>query len=84
MIAKLDRLSRSVFDFVTSCWAATRQGWSSIAIDLGIHKTTSTGQVVAGLLMQIDEWEAKIVGERTNAALAAAKRNYGVVPGPAG
>ncbi|MFJ4224974.1 recombinase family protein [Microbacterium sp. NPDC089695] len=82
VIAKLDRLSRSVVDFGNILRTATKQGWSLIALDLGIDMTTATGQLVAGILMQVAEWEAKIIGERTKAALAVAKKERGIVPGP--
>lgn len=82
MITKLDRLSRSVVDFGNILRTATRQDWSLIALDLGIDMTTATGQLVAGILMQVAEWESKIIGERTKAALAVAKRERGIVPGP--
>nr|WP_307364442.1 recombinase family protein [Microbacterium murale] len=32
--------------------------------------------------MQVAEWEAKIIGEGTKAALAVVKRERGIVPGP--
>lgn len=82
MIAKLDRLSRSVVDFSNILRTATNQGWRLIALDLDIEMTTTSGQLVAGILMQVAEWEAKIVGERIKATLAIAKKERGVVPGP--
>lgn len=82
VVSKLDRLSRSVVDFGNILRTATKQRWSLIALDLGIDMTTATGQLVAGILMQVAEWEAKIIGERTKAALAVAKRDRGVIPGP--
>lgn len=36
--------------------------------------TTATAQLVAGILIQIAEWEANIIGGRNNAALAGARR----------
>jgi len=83
VVAKLDRLSRSVVDFGNILKRATQRGWRLIALDLGIDMTTPTGQLVAGILMQVAEWEAKIIGERTKAALAVAKKERGIVPGPA-
>lgn len=82
VIAKLDRLSRSVVDFGNILRTATEQGRSLIALYLGIDMTTATGQLVAEILMQVAEWEAKLIGERTKAALAVAKKERGIVPGP--
>lgn len=73
MIAKLDRLSRSVVDFAQLLKAAKRRGWAVVCLNPDVDTTTPNGKLCAGILMQVAEWEAEVISERTKDAMAAAK-----------
>lgn len=72
-VAKLDRLSRNVVDFANILDVANRQGWSLMLLDVGVDTSTPNGKLVAGLMVQVAEWERDLIGLRTKEALAAAK-----------
>jgi DNA invertase Pin-like site-specific DNA recombinase len=74
VVAKLDRLSRSVHDFSGILKLASSRKWSVVAIDLGVDTSTPTGKLVANVMMSVAEWEREVIGERTSAAMQAAKR----------
>lgn len=73
VVAKLDRLSRSVVDFSNTLATARKQGWAMVLLDLGVDTATPNGKLVAGLMAQIAEWERELIGQRTREALMAAK-----------
>jgi DNA invertase Pin-like site-specific DNA recombinase len=73
VVAKLDRLSRSVVDFANTLGTAKREGWAVVLLDLGVDTLTPNGKLIAGLMAQIAEWEREIIGARTKEALAAAR-----------
>jgi DNA invertase Pin-like site-specific DNA recombinase len=73
VVAKLDRLARSVADFANLVRLAEHQGWAILACDLGVDMTSPTGGFLANLTASIAEWERKIIGARTREALAAKK-----------
>lgn len=74
IVAKLDRLSRSVHDFSGLLKLSSARKWSVVAIDLGVDTSTITGKLVAQIMAAIGEWEREIIGARTSAAMQAAKR----------
>ncbi|GAA1936610.1 hypothetical protein GCM10009775_30650 [Microbacterium aoyamense] len=74
IVAKLDRLSRSVADFARVLELARARGWALVAIDLGVDTSTPTGELVANVMMSVAQWERRVIGERTSAAMQAAKR----------
>jgi len=73
IVAKLDRLSRSTVDFGLLLEDAMRQDWAILALDVGVDTSTPNGEMIAGILMSLAQWERKLIGQRTKAALAAAK-----------
>jgi len=73
VVAKLDRLSRSVLDFARIMETAADEGWSLVVIDLGVDTTTPNGELVANIMISMAQWERRIIGERTKSALAAVK-----------
>jgi DNA invertase Pin-like site-specific DNA recombinase len=77
VVSKLDRLSRSVVDFAGLVARAQRRGWALVALDLGLDMTTPAGGLVANVMASVAEWERRVIGERTAAALAA-RRAAGV------
>lgn len=77
VVAKLDRLSRSVVDFAGLVARAQRRGWALVALDLGLDMTTPTGGLVANVMASVAEWERRVIGQRTKDALAV-KRAQGV------
>ncbi len=52
VVAKLDRLSRSVIDFAGVMSVAGKQGWAVVALDLGVDMTTPAGRLVAPVEVQ--------------------------------
>lgn len=75
VVARLDRLSRSVHQFFGLLALANARRFSIVAFDLGIDTETITGKLVAQILCAIGEWEREIIGQRTSAAMQVAKRN---------
>jgi DNA invertase Pin-like site-specific DNA recombinase len=77
VVAKLDRLSRSLIDFAGLLERARREGWAVVALDLGVDTTTPAGELVANVMAAVAQWERRVIGERTKAALAV-RRAEGV------
>jgi DNA invertase Pin-like site-specific DNA recombinase len=77
VVAKLDRLSRSIVDFVGLMDRAQRKGWHVVALDLGVDTRTPQGEMVANVMASFAQFERRIIGQRTKDALAI-KRQQGV------
>lgn len=71
IVAKLDRLSRSVIDFgLLLEWLEGAEA-SLIALDLGVDTSTAGGRMIAHVLMAVAEWERDTIADRTRAGLAS-------------
>jgi DNA invertase Pin-like site-specific DNA recombinase len=77
VVAKLDRLSRSVADFASLLDQAQRGNWGLVVLDLGVDTTTPAGELVANVMAAVSQWERRAIGVRTREGLAA-KRAAGV------
>lgn len=73
VVAKLDRLSRSMLDFAGMVALSQEQGWGIVALDLGVDTSTPNGKLVANIIMALAEWERELIGQRTKDALGAVK-----------
>jgi DNA invertase Pin-like site-specific DNA recombinase len=73
VVAKLDRLSRSIVNAANIINAAQAQGWSLVMLDLGVDLTTAGGRMVAHNFMSFAQYERELISERTKAGLAAKK-----------
>jgi DNA invertase Pin-like site-specific DNA recombinase len=73
VVAKLDRLSRSIINAANIIESATAQGWSLVILDLGVDLSTATGRAFANTLMVFAQLERELISERTKAGLAAKK-----------
>jgi DNA invertase Pin-like site-specific DNA recombinase len=80
VVAKLDRLSRSLLDFAGLMEGARRKGWSVVALDLGVDTSTPAGEMMANVLATFAQFERRLIGQRTRDALAV-KRAQGVTLG---
>jgi DNA invertase Pin-like site-specific DNA recombinase len=80
IVAKLDRLSRSLVDFAALMERAQRERWNIVALDLGVDLTSPHGEFLASVMAAISRWERRVIGQRTAEGLAAAKAK-GVLPG---
>jgi DNA invertase Pin-like site-specific DNA recombinase len=77
VVAKLDRLSRSLLDFAALMDLSRRKGWALVALDLGVDTTTPSGEMMANVLAVFAQFERRLIGQRTREALAV-KRRQGV------
>jgi DNA invertase Pin-like site-specific DNA recombinase len=81
VVAKLDRLSRSLLDFANLMARAQAKGWNLVALDLGIDLSTPAGEFLASIMASAAQWERRIIGQRTREGMAA-KKVAGVRLGP--
>ena len=49
VVAKLDRLSRSLLDFAGLMDRSQKKNWSLVALDLAIDTTTPSGELMANI-----------------------------------
>ncbi len=77
VVAKLDRLSRSMIDFTAVMAKAQKQGWALVALDCAVDTTTPAGEAMANVLATFAQFERRLIGQRTREALAE-KRRQGV------
>lgn len=73
VVAKLDRLSRSVSDFAAILAQSQIEDWALDICDLGVDTTTPSGKMVAQIMMVLAEWEREMIGDRTKRALEQAR-----------
>jgi DNA invertase Pin-like site-specific DNA recombinase len=73
IVAKLDRLSRSLLDFAALMERSRRNGWQLVALDLGVDTATPSGEMMANVLATFAQFERRLIGQRTRDALAAKK-----------
>jgi DNA invertase Pin-like site-specific DNA recombinase len=77
IVAKLDRLSRSLVDFAALMERSRRMTWNIVALDLGVDTSTPSGEMMANVRAVFAQFERRLIGERTREALAA-KRILGI------
>jgi DNA invertase Pin-like site-specific DNA recombinase len=80
IVARMDRLSRSLLDFASIMQDAQAQGWALVALDAPADPTTPAGELMATMLAAFAQHERRLISARTCAALAE-KRAAGVVLG---
>lgn len=68
VVAKLDRLSRSLLDFATLTDRARRSGWSLVTLDLMVDTTTPAGEALANVLATFAQFERRMIGLRSREA----------------
>jgi DNA invertase Pin-like site-specific DNA recombinase len=73
VVAKLDRLTRSVADLGDLLDWFTAAGASLIALDVDFDSGTPTGKMLAQIMVVVAEWERGIIAQRTRDGLAAAR-----------
>jgi DNA invertase Pin-like site-specific DNA recombinase len=77
VVAKLDRLSRSLLDFAALMEDARTEGWALVALDIGVDTTTPSGEMIANVMATFAQFERRMIGQRTKDALAV-KKGQGV------
>lgn len=77
MVAKIDRLSRSVADASRLLEQASRNGWRVLSADLAVDQTTPAGEAAASMMIVFSQLERRLISQRTKDALAQ-KRAQGV------
>jgi DNA invertase Pin-like site-specific DNA recombinase len=80
MTAKLDRLSRSTRDFSEMLDQAMYYGWKLVILDCDVDTSTPAGEMLAGMMAQVAQFERRMIGLRTREALAV-KKSQGIVGG---
>lgn len=71
LIAKLDRLTRSVADWQTLIdgYFGERAGKQLFSVGDSIDTRTAAGRLVLNVLLSVAQWEREAIGERTKAVL---------------
>ena len=64
VVAKMDRLCRSVACAADIMNAAQTQGWA-LVMDFGLNLGTPTGRLMAQMLAMFAEWEREMISTRT-------------------
>jgi len=82
VVAKLDRLSRSLLDFAGLMERAQEEGWVIIALDLGLDMSTPSGELMGNVMASFALYERRLIGQRTRDALAAARAGGTRLGGP--
>ena len=73
VVAKLDRLSRSVLDFAGLMETSKDEGWSLVVLDLGVDTTSTNGKLIVHIMIALAQWERELIGDRTRTALKAVR-----------
>ena len=73
VVAKMDRLARSVRHAADIMHAASEQGWNLVILEGGIDLATPSGRAMAQMLATFSEYEREMISKRTKDALAQRK-----------
>lgn len=73
IVAKLDRLTRSVRDLGELLERFERRGVSLVSVAESLDTGTAAGRLVLNVMASVSQWEREVIGERTREALAHKK-----------
>jgi DNA invertase Pin-like site-specific DNA recombinase len=76
IVAKLDRLTRSVKDLCELLELFERRGVALISVAESLDTSSASGRLVMNIMAAVSQWEREAIGERTRDALQH-KRNQG-------
>jgi site-specific DNA recombinase len=76
LIAKLDRLTRSVVDLGALLARFTRHGVALVSVAESLDTASAAGRLVLHIMASVSQWEREAIAERTRDALAH-KRSKG-------
>ena len=80
IIAKLDRLTRSVKDLCTLLERFERRGVALISVAESLDTGSAAGRLVLNIMTAVSQWEREAIGERTrDATRSFHKRASGVI-----
>jgi DNA invertase Pin-like site-specific DNA recombinase len=69
VVAKLDRLTRSVGDLDRLMKLFERKGVALVSLQESLDATTATGRLMMNPLASVSQWEREVIGERTRDAM---------------
>src|SRR5262249_18269207 len=69
IIAKLDRLTRSVADLAELLKRFERRGVSLVSVADALDTRSAAGRLVLNIMVSVSQWEREAIGERTKDAL---------------
>lgn len=81
VVAKLDRLTRSVRDLADLIDLCAKHDVALVSVGETLDTSTAAGRMVVNMLGVVAAWEREVIGERTASALAHKRRN-GCAYGP--
>jgi DNA invertase Pin-like site-specific DNA recombinase len=77
LVAKLDRLTRSLYDLAGLMERARREHWALVALDLAVDTASPSGEAMTNMMGTFAQFERRMIGQRTKDALRV-KRDQGV------
>lgn len=83
IIAKLDRLTRSVKDLAELLERFERRGVALISVAESLDTSSAAGRLVLNIMTAVSQWEREAIGERTRDAMSHKRSNgqrVGTVP----
>jgi DNA invertase Pin-like site-specific DNA recombinase len=83
IVAKLDRLTRSVKDLAELLERFTKRGVSLVSVAESLDTGTAAGRLVLNIMTAVSQWEREAIGERTRDAMHHKRANgerVGTVP----
>jgi site-specific DNA recombinase len=75
IVAKLDRLTRSVKDLCELLERFERRGVALISVAESLDTGSAAGRLVLNIMTAVSQWEREAIGERTRDALSHKRRN---------
>lgn len=73
VVAKLDRLARSVIDFARIMQTADAQGWDIVLLDLDVDTSSAAGRLMVRIFAACAEFESDVIADRAREAHAERK-----------
>jgi DNA invertase Pin-like site-specific DNA recombinase len=74
VVYKIDRLTRSLFDFAKIVEAFDARGVSFVSVTQQFNTTTSMGRLTLNVLLSFAQFEREVAGERIRDKIAASKK----------
>ncbi len=75
IVAKLDRITRSVADLGRLIELFKKYGVEFASVADNLDTSTASGRLLVNMLASISQWEREIIGERTSESLAVLRSN---------